>query len=60
MATQIPNCCVECGEQWTFSALTATLDALDKENLKLYGTCVSICEDCNNGICESVEGGNAL
>lgn len=62
MATHYRNHCVECGETWSFAALHATLDALDKENLELYGTCISICEECNTEghECISVEGGGAL
>lgn len=52
----VKNYCTECQDEWTFSTLHATLNETDRDNLKRYGTLVSVCEECSEGHeCESVE-----
>lgn len=53
---RIKNACVNCKDEWVVNInLNHTkLDDTDKTNISNHGQLFSICEDCNDGECESV------
>jgi hypothetical protein len=48
------NICVNCKEEWNVNLQYAQLDQIDMNNIEKFGCLYSICEDCNEGECESI------
>lgn len=48
------NTCVNCKETWNVNLQYAKLDEIDMINIEKFNQLYSICEDCNEGECESI------
>lgn len=49
------NTCVQCNDNWNVNLRYAKLDQIDNENISNFGQLFSLCEDCNEGECVSIE-----
>lgn len=49
------NTCINCNDTWNVNLHAAKLDQIDENNIQNHGQLYSICEDCNEGECESIE-----